>query len=226
MHDGRPECRWRCWQRGALASLLMCVCACIACSQLDRGGPDQVPAVEAPRRVQRAAAVVLDPDLRDDARDPPRVYEERRCERGDANGCLGLAPLRSDGAGGPRDRARAKQAYARACAAGNATGCNELGLLGLENQPSNDDWLAARRLFERACAGGDVKACHNAGTVWEWGQAEEQDLARARALYERACRGGIAGSCSRLSPMWKWGWGGPADRVKAAEYQTLSRSLL
>lgn len=118
------------------------------------------------------------------------------CDRLGGSVCFTAATLFENGAGVPRDEARAKALTLRACDTGSAFACFVAGMNLAEGQavPSAE----ARAAYEKACGSNIAGACFNlAYALLQGATAEEKEQGRALGL--RACRLGDARACDFLA---------------------------
>jgi len=120
---------------------------------------------------------------------------DRACAEGQARTCMYLSWLYTQGAGLPKDAAKAASYAERACAAGDKRACVEHAwkLVGGEGVAKDE----ARGLSElrSLCDAAFYPACTRLAVV-EAAKASVAARGRAKALLARACEGGEQDACS------------------------------
>jgi TPR repeat protein len=164
-----------------------------------------------------------------------RDLYKRACDRGDANGCAGLASMIVAGQAPPLDLPLASELYARACDTGLPQACSGLGALyGVVG-----DYESDAALQTASCNAGAGRGCTSLAVLYRLGRGVPPDGERAADLYSRGCEHYDQLGCAELErfmpdPQLRLGpgdqegylddWLRDADIVKLAEVLRAAKS--
>lgn len=139
------------------------------------------------------------------------------CDKGDANGCLGLGGALRAGLkqGTPsEDGKKAQAAFQKACDGGEAGACTALGEMLYQGLGVAKDTTGAIPLLTKACDKGDAAGCNDLGLA----RSIAGDPAGAKKFYEMSCNARSQLGCLGLGMLYKDGKGGVTkDPAKAKE---------
>ena len=100
----------------------------------------------------------------------------KACSIGEAEGCLVLGFLYSNGLGIRQDYKMAVKLFKKACDMGNAESCSSLGKLYEKGLGVKQDYKTATVLYKKACTMGDTMACNNLKKLQESLKVSHPDL--------------------------------------------------
>lgn len=87
---------------------------------------------------------------------------EKQCNSGtDAGACTNLGINYANGAGVPKDQAKANELYKKGCDGGSANACNNLGASYTHGTGVPKDQAKAYELIKKSCDGGSKEGCEN-----------------------------------------------------------------
>jgi TPR repeat protein len=138
------------------------------------------------------------------------------CDKGEANGCLGLGGFLRAGLkqGTPsEDGKRAQAAFQKACDGGEATACTALGEMLYQGLGVSKDTNAATPLLEKACTGGDPAGCNDLGLA----RSLSGDAPGAAKYFQMACNAKTQLGCLGLGTLYRDGKGVAKDPAKAKD---------
>jgi hypothetical protein len=138
------------------------------------------------------------------------------CDKGDANGCLGLGGALRAGLkqGTPSDDGKkAQSAFQKACDGGEPTACTALGEMLYQGLGVAKDTTGAIPLLEKACSGGDPAGCNDLGLA----RSLSGDHGGAKKYFEMSCNAKSQLGCLGLGMLYKDGKGVAKDPGKAKE---------
>ena len=131
-------------------------------------------------------------------------FFEKGCKGGNLLACHNWGYAFYEGAGVPKDFARAKEQFSKVCDGGEPVGCAGLALLHVEGSGVPKDPVEGARLYTLACNGGEMMyGCPLLGRLYERGEGVPRDLAKARELYERSCAAKSENGCLLLKALDK-----------------------
>lgn len=130
-----------------------------------------------------------------------------QCERGHAGSCFALGMMHENGAGIPRNEARAAQLFQTACDGKHFVACYTLGDMREKGKGGALDDTAASQLYLRSCDGGNAQGCNAIARFLENGRGIATDLKRAYELYRKACDAGYSTGCANLGRLLQRGLG-------------------
>ncbi len=110
------------------------------------------------------------------------LYLQRGCDRGDAEGCFGLAEQTWPDADVPDESTYLL--LDRSCEGGSGAGCNRLAEVHMDRDTSFDDEIAARH-YSSACDTGFFESCKDLGLMYLRGEGVDRDRAHANELLDR-----------------------------------------
>ncbi|MBN1607445.1 MAG: SEL1-like repeat protein [Polyangiaceae bacterium] len=147
------------------------------------------------------------------------------CDKGNVDGCAGLAYSKLYGIGVAADGKAALAELDRACQHGSAEACaasGELrthGLYGVSKDPALAKTALDRAvsLFQEQCNGNQPAACAALGYFNAMGLGVAKNAGRAAELFRKACDGGAAAGCARLGHAYRLGEGVPKKTKDAVE---------
>lgn len=142
----------------------------------------------------------------------------KQCERGHPGSCFALGMMYENGAGTPRDEARAAVYFQSACDRQHAVACYTLGDMREKGKGGLVDYEEATRLYLLSCAGGSAQSCNAVARMHHDGRGVPMNLVRAAELFRKSCDGGYPTACGNLGDMLQRGEGMP---VNIAEARTL-----
>ena len=138
------------------------------------------------------------------------------CDKGDANGCLGLGGFLRSGLkqGTPSDDGkRAADAFRKACDGGEASACTALGEMLYQGLGVARDTEGAIPALTRACDAGDAPGCNDLGLA----RSLAGDHGGAMKYFQMACNAKSQLGCLGLGMIHRDGKGVPKDPAKAKE---------
>ncbi len=139
----------------------------------------------------------------------------KQCARGHAGSCFALGMMHENGAGTPRDEARAMVYFQSACDRRHAVACYTLGDMREKGKGGAVDFVAAARWYTMACDADNAQSCNAVARMYEDGFGVTQDLALAAKLYRKSCDGGYPTGCGNLGSMIQRGMSMPANVSEA-----------
>lgn len=128
-----------------------------------------------------------------------------------------IGDLHAQGAGAPRDPARALDWYRLAAERSDVNAMFRLGLAFVRGEGTRADPARGRTWLEKAAGGGQVLAAYNLALI-RLGDGEPADMREARRLLEQAAKADLAEAQYALGVMLREGRAGPAEKPTAAEW--------
>lgn len=141
---------------------------------------------------------------------------------GNANAQFIIAGRYLEGAGVPRDMAKAAYWYGLAAAQGLAPAQYRLATLHELGRGVPKDLKVAASWYERAAMGGNVKAMHNAAVIAAGPQAGPADYARAFRWFKAAAERGFSDSQFNTAILYERGLGTKANAAEAYFWYALA----
>jgi TPR repeat protein len=158
---------------------------------------------------------------------------ETACAAGRMDACGKLAAMVQEGAGVPRDEARAAHLYEQVCEHGTASGnpteiraCAPLARMLLEGRLVPKDEARAVSYLEAACEMGEFPACGEAALLYAFGRGVPREPTRAGALFDTACANGFGAWCKEAEALYRTGRGLPRDSARADHFLESSLAWL
>jgi Sel1 repeat len=124
------------------------------------------------------------------------MFSDKACTLGEAEGCINLGFVYTNGWGVAPDPAKAAAALSKACDLGKPNGCEDAGVIYYQGQGGVPaDFDKAHALFEKACAGKNTKGCFNLAVTQLKAQGTKQDVPAALVNLKKACDAGDEAGC-------------------------------
>lgn len=139
----------------------------------------------------------------------------KQCERGHPGSCFALGMMHENGAGMPRNEARAAEYFQSACDRQHAVACYTLGDMREKGKGGPVDFVAAARWYTMACDANNAQSCNAVARMYQDGFGVAQDLAQAARLFRKSCDGGYPTGCGNLGGMMQRGLSMPANVAEA-----------
>src|SRR2546425_104126 len=131
-----------------------------------------------------------------------RQEMQKKADSGDTNAMYELGRMYYDGAGVPKDAAKAAEWWQKAATQGNALAQNRLGSMYLNGEGVPKDIAKAAEWWQKAATQGHATAQAVLGKMYAYGEGVPKDATKAMEWFKKAATQGDAEAQGMLGPMY------------------------